>query len=876
MQLSGAGGISSSPITLEGSGSFDISQLPYNSTTTITDLSGTSFSSEVILGFNTLTLGTSNNTSFAGVISDASGYYAGQIIKEGAGTLTLLGVNVYIGVTTINDGTIALSGSGSISNSQLYFPSAGTFDISGLTNGGTSIPDLIGYGSPTINLGANTLTIGTPSSPSAIFFGLIVGTGGGIEVTGTGKLSLYGTNTYTGTTTIGDGATLQLWNAGFISSSPITLQGAGIFDISNLTNGGTTITDLSGTSATSTITLGSNTLTLGTSNNTTYAGGISDAGAGAITKEGSGMLVLSGTSTYIGPTTVNGGFLAINGSILSSVTVNSGSTLKGSGTIGAPITVNNGGVISPGNSIGTLTGSSVSFGPSSIFDVEINLSGSGSQLILTGTAGIDPSAIVQVRQDPGVYPSEMSYDILSAAGGITGSFDPTVTVIGGQPGYNFSLLQTLNLIKLQYSYLPPPPPPPPPSGISLIGLQGNRAKLATYLNEYASSDTLEYFTGLSGSSLNSALTSVSPSRNRIPISVMQQTAFTLSGIVSSHLDTFRVAGRNFSKKTSSKKTAYDEQGDSSTIFTEIGKMFDLLVDASDQVLPTPYTKEVSLYKENDFSGWISGLAQYAHQKAEQQNPSYNFLSEVLTTGFDYRGIEKTLLGGGLGYAHTNYSEDQKVGHGNINYYFSTLYANAYIDQFYLSPALFGVYNQVHNTRNISFTGFSDKAKATINSWQFTPHLEVGYDIQEDRWGNITPFTSLDWVINWQAAYNEEGASPFTARQGGRRTSMARSETGFKFSQAWRYSWGALLLKEKGSYIFEKPFATSNLHTGFVGLASALTVITGTSPLNLGSIGFDLQASVGEKKPISIKMGFEGEMGVRYLSGEVNLMLSRDF
>jgi autotransporter-associated beta strand protein len=583
------------------------------------------------------------------------------------------------------------------------------------------------------------------------------------------------------------------------------------------------------------------------------------------------MLVLSGTSTYTGPTTVNGGFLAVNGSILSSITVNSGSTLKGSGTINAPIIVTSGAVISPGNSIGILTGSSVSFGPSSIFDVEINLSGSGSQLILTGTAGIDPSAIVQVRQDPGVYPPEMSYDILSAVGGITGSFDPTVTVIGGQPGYNFSLLQTLNLIKLQYSYLPPPP-----SGISLIGLQGNRAKLATYLNEYASTNTLEYFTDLSGRALDNALTSVSPSRNAVPISVTQQTAFTLNGIVSSHLDTFRVAGRNFSKKTSSKKTAHDKEGDSSGIFTEIGKMFDLLVDASGQVLPTPYTKEVSLHKGNDFCGWISGLAQYAHQKAEQQNPSYNFLSEVLTTGFDYRGIEKTLLGGGLGYAHTHYSEGGNVGHGNINYYFSTVYANAYIDQFYLSPALLAVYNQVHNTRNISFTGFSGKAKASINSWQFTPHLEVGYDIQEDKWGNITPFTSLDWVINWQAAYNEEGASPFTARQGGRRASIARSETGFKFSQAWRYSWGALLLKEKGSYIFEKPFATSNLHTGFVGLPSALALVTGTSPLNLGSIGFDLQASVGQKKPISIKMGFEGEMGVRYLSGEANLMLSKDF
>ena len=444
-------------------------------------------------------------------------------------------------------------------------------------------------------------------------------------------------------------------------------------------------------------------------------------------------------------------------------------------------------------------------------------------------------------------------------------------MVGALPGYFFSLVQMGNSIQLQYLYSPPPPP----SGISVVGLQGNRVAVATYLNQYAPTETIDYFTDLSGPSLDKALSSVSPSRNRVPTSVTQQTAFTLSGIVSSHLDTFRMAKRGCDPSGPCKKNVYNEQRESSDFFSDIGRIFNLVADASDQILPTPYTKETSLYKDNDFCGWISGLAQYAHQKAEEQNPSYNFLSEVLNIGFDYRGRDKTLIGGSLGYAHTHYSEDHNVGHGNINYYFSSIYANAYIDQFYFSPAIWGVFNQVDNTRNISFPGFSEKARATINSWQLTPHLEVGYDI-ENNWSNIAPFTSLDWVINWQGAYNEKGASAFTAREGSNRTSMARSETGIKFSQAWIYSWGAILLKEKGSYVFEKPFATSNLHTGFVGLPSALTVISGASSLNLGAVGFDFQASIGQKNPLSIKMGLEGEMGVRYWSGEVNLMLSRDF
>ncbi|MCX6991393.1 MAG: autotransporter domain-containing protein [Chlamydiae bacterium] len=922
LKLSGAGSITNTPLTLAAAAAFDISTA--NGGSAITDLSGSS-GSTITLGSNTLTFGSGNNSTYAGIVSGTGG----GITKQGSGTLTLQGANTYTGTTTINEGTVQLSGMGAISNAALTLAAAGTFDISPLTNGGTTITNLSGSSGSTILLGTNTLILGT--TISSTYAGIVSGTGGGITKQGSGTLTLQGSNTYTGTTTINAG-TVQLSGTGAISNAALTLAAAGTFDISPLTNGGTTITDLSGSSA-ATITLGSNTLTFGTNNDSSFAGIISDTGGGGITKQGFGKLTLQGANTYTGTTTINLGSLAVNGSLLSAVTVNANGTLKGTGTINAPIVLT-GGTISPGNSIGTLTGSSVSFDGSSTFHVEIDTS-SASKLVLTGTATIDTGAVVNITLDSTlIYPLENSYPILTASGGITGSFDPAVT--GNAEGFTFTLLNTTNLITLQYDYIPPNVPH---SG----KLQGNALQVANYLNEYAPM-TRQLVKNLSESAINDALISVSPSRNGIPVSVTQQTAFTFSGMVSSHLDTFRMAKRGFAKKSSpknqsSKKSAsekekllydiYDDNGDSSyyidfeiaenesslpydrrdTVekeqdssdyldefiaedsdkfyylqkeapeYDQIAAGFDintLLVDASGQMLPTPYTKETSVYKENDFCGWISGLAQYAHQKAEEQNPSYNFLSEILTTGFDYRGIEKTLVGGGLGYAHTHYSEGGNVGHGNINYYFSTLYANAYINQFYLSPAIWGVYNQVNNTRNISFPGFSEKAKATINSWQFTPHLEVGYDVEEDKWGNITPFTSLDWVFNWQAAYNEKGAAPFTAREHGKRTSMARSETGLKFSQLFTYSWGALLLKEKGSYVFEKPFATSNLHTGFVGLPSALTVVTGTSPLNLGSIGFDLQASVGQKKPVSIKMGLEGEMGVRYWSGEVNVMLSKSF
>jgi autotransporter-associated beta strand protein len=122
-----------------------------------------------------------------------------------------------------------------------------------------------------------------------------------------------------------------------------------------------TAVDVSSTAA-GTITTGS--LTVNNSGSSSTLAG--DIGGGTVTKTGTGTLVLSGSNTYTGSTTVSAGTLLVNGddaAATGALAVNDTATLGGTGTIGGAVTVNSGGFISPGTvgTVGTLTVGSLAF-----------------------------------------------------------------------------------------------------------------------------------------------------------------------------------------------------------------------------------------------------------------------------------------------------------------------------------------------------------------------------------------------------------------------------------------------------------------------------------------------------------------------------------
>jgi outer membrane autotransporter protein len=259
-------------------------------------------SSPLTIGASSVPLG------LAGVISGAGG-----VVITAGGSATLSGTNTYTGATTIDGGTLALVGPGSIAaSSGVSVTGGGIFDISGVTGTGSAIiQSLSGDATSLVSLGANTLVL---SNASGSYAGVLYGSGG-LTVAG-GTQTLGGINTYTGPTTV-DGGILVV-NGVLAGTSSVAvnaggaLAGSGIIDPLAVTiySGGTLAPGRPGVGG-STMTIIGN---LALQSGATYLSFVGPGGASFANVTGTASLAGTVTAAFAGaPVTKSNVILASSG-----------------------------------------------------------------------------------------------------------------------------------------------------------------------------------------------------------------------------------------------------------------------------------------------------------------------------------------------------------------------------------------------------------------------------------------------------------------------------------------------------------------------------------------------------------------------------------
>jgi len=330
---------------------------------------GLTLSGPVNLGSGTRSLTVAQSTTLSGLVSN------GGLIKAGAALLLLSSSNTYAAGTTVSTGTLKAGNLFSFGSGPVTLSAGATLDLNNF-----SIPNTITNNGGTLTNAASYS--GTSSvSGTADYSGAV---GGTVVVDAGGVANFSGS---IDSLTVLDGGQANL-NDGASLSQP------------TLTNNGLVAVNQAG--------------------NSTFSTAI--GGSGAFEKLGSGILTVTGNSTYSGATTVSAGRLKVNGSLGSGgLSVAANAWLMGTGTINGPVTVS--GTFAPGASPGVITLGSLVLTSTSTTLVEVAGTVRGTDydgVTITAGGGVTYGGILQFAFGGSALP-DGTYDIFEFTGSSNGS-----------------------------------------------------------------------------------------------------------------------------------------------------------------------------------------------------------------------------------------------------------------------------------------------------------------------------------------------------------------------------------------------------------------------------------------------------------------------
>ncbi|WP_426612142.1 autotransporter outer membrane beta-barrel domain-containing protein [Bradyrhizobium sp. McL0616] len=519
---------------------------------------------------------------------------------------------------------------------------------------------------------------------------------------------------------------------------------------------------------------GGNTLVVGGNNLSTEVSGVigdfnpcgcGPAGPGSLEKVGSGTLVLSGTNTYTGTTTVNGGILRVDGDISQSslTTVNAGAALYGAGIVGDTF-IANGGIYAPGDGG---PGSSMqvqgdlTLQPGSVYVVQVGSGSSTSHALVTGNVTLNGTVGVSL------YPGSMvmkHYSIMDFFGTATGNFTG-VAAPGGligttTVGSNEVLLDfTLNY-RAKYA------------------LNINQQNVATTLQNFFNAKGVlpAEFAGLGPAGLTQASGESATGSQQTTFNAMNQFIGLLTDVFS--------AGRSGTPGA----TPYADET-SATAYAATGKR-------PSDAFASIYRKAPPPTFEQRWNVWAAGFGGSQTTDGNTALGSNNTTSSVYGTavGLDYRFSPSTIAGFALAGGGTGFGVNG-LGWGRSDLFQAGAFVRHNAGPAYLTAALAYGWQDVTTNRIVTAAGI-DQLRAQFNANAVSGRIEGGYR-QATQWIGLTPYAALQATMFSLPSYSEfavVGNNSFALNYAAKSVTDTRTELGLRADKAFAAAGGVVTLR----------------------------------------------------------------------------------
>ncbi|WP_292520581.1 autotransporter domain-containing protein [Mesorhizobium sp.] len=716
--------------------------------------------------------------------------------RGGTGTLTIAdGGAVSNGLATLggqagSHGTVAVSGTGSTwaNSGEIHIGRSGAGTLAVAEGGRVTVAEEVFVG--TDAGGAGTVTV-TGAGSTLTSYSLAVGFSGdaALTIAGGGAVnSSYGT---VGLNAGSTGAALvtgagSTWTSG---SLVVGFQGAGtltvgdsgevIVNADNAVNDRILVADDTGSTGTvnigaaageaavapgtvhDRIQFGGGTGTLNFNHTATdyvFDPGISGPGAVNVL---AGTTIFDNNKQYTGPTTVDdGGTLIVNGSIASSssLTVKPGGQVGGSGTF--PSTTFDGGTASPGNSIGVMNiGGDVTFTQDSTYEVEVDPASSDSDIIhATGTATLGGASVVHIGL-AGDYRPRSTYTILTADGGIDGTFGDVASdfaFLDATLGYDTNDV-TLTLERNDVSF-------------DDIGVTSNQIAVGTGAESLGA-----------GNPVHDAVVVLDEDRARVALDL-------LSGEIHALAKSALIEDSHFVRDAANDRmrAAFEGVGASNTPVLAYGPDGPASASAS---------------ADSGLAIWTHGFGSWGEIDSDGNAASLSSSTGGLIVGGDAM-LGDWRLGLMAGYSHISFDVDDRASSGSSDNYHLGLYGGTEWGALAFRSGLAYTWHDIETSRGVVAGDFTDQLEADYDAGTVQAFGELGYRIDVGQ-AAFEPFANLAYVNFDGGGFTESGEAAALNSSGGSTdttftTLGLRGSTGFTVGTmsaiarsmvGWRHAYG---------------------------------------------------------------------------------------